>query len=221
MMRDELSAVAAPIVARIAAHPFWQGLRDGTLPPPSLWYFAEQDAHYVVPAYARALARTGAFAADDSHAALLCGAAHATFGSLPRLASELSKLADALGAAAAPSTIPGPAIHAHTSFMLAAATTSFPAGAGGLLPMTWFHLEISTDLKRRHRPGSRYASWIAQYCSGDGYEAYVEEYLNMIEEVGANCSASERSELAEQFLLGARYEWAFADTAWRRQAWAV
>ncbi len=222
MTRDELSTIAEPVLAKIKEHPFWQGLRNGTLPSAALWYFAEQDARYVVPTYARALARTAAIAEDDSHGALLCSAANATFGSVPRMAEELAKLAESLGKLpGAAASEPGPLIHAHTSFILAAPTTSFAAGIGGLLPMTWFHLKVSSDLKERHEPGSRYASWIDQYCPGGNYEEYVEAYLSMIDEVGGKCSAGERDQLARHFLLGARYEWTFADTAWHQQAWPI
>lgn len=218
MMRDELSAIAGPLLARVIEHPFWAGLRNGTLPPGLLWYFAEQDARYVVPTYARALARTAALADDDTHGALLCSAADATFGSMPRLSRELAKLAETIGRppASAASGQAAP-IHAHTSFMLAAPTMSFAAGIGALLPMTWFHLYVSKDLKQRHTPGSRYASWIDQYCPNDGYQGYVEAYLSMIDEVGELCSAGERDQLAEHFQHGAHYEWAFADAAWHQR----
>lgn len=217
MMRDELSAIAGPALAQVLEHPFWAGLRNGTLPSGPWWYFAEQDARYVVPAYARALARTAALADDDAHGALLCSAADATFGSVPAMSAELAKFAETSGRSALPAAR-GPAapIRAHTSFMLAAPMMSFAAGIGGLLPMTWFHLYVSRDLKKRYTPGSRYASWIDEYCPGDGYQNYVEAYLNMIDEVGALCSASERDQLAGHFQSGARYEWAFADAAWHQ-----
>ncbi|WP_207620966.1 TenA family protein [Streptosporangium minutum] len=222
-MREELSAIAGPILARIREHPFWAGLRDGTLPSASLWYFAEQDARHVVPTYARALARCGAVADHDAHGALLCSAASATFGSLSRLDSELTKLAEALGKPpGAAAVTPAPPIHAHTSFMLAAPAASFASGVGGLLPMTWFHLEVSDDLRERHEPGSRYAAWIDQYCPEGGfYREYVAAYLDLVDEVGGQCSAGERGRLVDHFLLGARYEFSFVDAAWQRKGWSV
>ncbi|MEV0232278.1 TenA family transcriptional regulator [Nonomuraea sp. NPDC050786] len=247
--RADLSAIARPLVAKVKEHPFWTGLRAGTLPPSSLWYFAEQDARYVVPTYARALARCAALAERDEHGTLLCSAASATFGSLPKLAAGLSELAAGLSELAAglsepaaglsepvaglsqpaaglpvagsDSTEARPVIHAYTSFMLAAPTISFAAGIAGLLPMSWFHLFVSEDLRERCAPGSRYASWVAQYPPGGDYAGYVNAYLAMIDEVGAHCSDLDRKRLVEQFLIGARFEWAFAEAAWRHQEWAV
>ncbi|GAA3083791.1 hypothetical protein GCM10010485_22340 [Streptosporangium carneum] len=239
-MREELSAAADPVLARIREHPFWDGLRNGTLPPVSLRYFAEHDVRHVVPAYARAMARCAALADHDAHGALLCSAASATFGSLPRLDSELAGLAETIGGTpgggetggGTPGVAgtggtgtgggpPGPAVHAYVSFMSAASCDSFVSGLGGLLPMTWFHLEVSGDLRRRHDPGSRYSGWIEQYCPWDGYPDYVEAYLNVVDEVGGRCSADERNRLVRHFLLAARHEWAFAEAAWQCQEWMV
>lgn len=226
MMRDVLSTMARPLLAGITEHPFWVGLRNGTLPASALWYFAEQDARYLVPTYARALARATAIADCDAHAAVLCAAANASFEAVPRMGRQLAVLSQELGKPAETATVTpagattvAPAdrtTHAHTCFMLAAAATSFAAGIGGLLPMSWFHLAVSGDL-REHGPGNRYAAWINQYCPGEGYQDYIEAYLTMIDEVGAQSSAGERDQLIGHFLLGADHERAFADAAWRHQ----
>ena len=221
-MRDELSAIAEPILAELIEHPFWAGLRNGSVPPESLWYFAEQDARHVVPTYARALASCAAIAGRDGHGALLATAAQGTFGSLERLDTELAKLADALGRPRPAGTVtPGPQVHAYTSFMRAAPAASFASGVGALLPMTSFHLTVSRDLKERCVPGSRYAGWIDQYVAYDGYDDYVAAYLTMVDEVALDCSAGERARLVERFRLAARHEWAFAESAWERQEWGV
>jgi thiaminase (transcriptional activator TenA) len=219
MMRDQLSVIAGPLLAKTMKHPFWDGLRNGTLRADSLWYFAEQDTHYVVPAYARALARAAAIADHDAQGAMLCAAASATFDAVTRMTGELTTLAKELGRQAenAAVTPVGRTPHRHASFMMAATTTSFAAGIGGLLPMSWFHLKVSSDLKERHKPGSRYVAWINRYCPGEGYREYVEAYLDMIDEVGEHCSAGDRDQLIKHFLLGARYELSFADAAWQRQ----
>lgn len=221
-MRGELSAIADSMVARITEHPFWDCLRRGTLPAASLWYFAEQDAHHVVPTYARALARCAALAGSDAHGTLLVSAASATFGSLTRVNDDLGELAAVSGQN--PDTVvpPGPEVHAYTSFMLAAPACSFATGIGGLLPMTWFHLLVSDDLRKRYDPGSRHAAWIERYLPvGDYLQGYVDAYLTMVDEVSAGYGAGERDLLVEGFRLGARHEWSFADSAYRCLSWPV
>lgn len=223
MMRDKLRAIASPVLDEIKEHPFWKGLHKGTLPADSLWYFAELDARYVVPTYARALARCAATADSDAHGSLLASAAHATFGSLPRLVSELEKLGVALGARPdVPAGVPGPAIQAYISFMRAASAMSFVSGIGGLLPMTWFHLQVCDYLREGLVPGSRYADWIHQYCPEDSYyREYVEAYLGIVDEVAGQCSADECDQLVAQFTTAAHHELAFVDAAWRCEAWVV
>ncbi|NEA57504.1 TenA family transcriptional regulator [Streptomyces sp. SID13666] len=220
MLRDELSAIAKPVLAAVLEHPFWDGLRKGTLPADSLWYFAEQDARYAVPAYARALARTAAIADQDAHSALMSGAASVTLDAVGRMDGELAALATELGRTVRTVAV-SPATHAHTCFMLAAPAVSFGAAFGGLLPMTWFHQAVSRDLRERCVPGSRYEAWIDQYCPESGFHDYVEAYLSMIDEFGEQCSPTDRATLAEHFLFGARHELAFADSAFRLQAWSV
>jgi len=225
-MRDELRELAAPLVDAVIAHPFWQGVREGTLPPDSLWYFAEQDARFAVPAYARALARAAAVADRHEDSAVLCGAASATLDAVARMDGELAELALELGRATppdAPSEAPrvSPATHAHTCFLLGAPASSFAAGLGGLLPMTWFHQRLSLDLRERTDPGSRYAAWIDRYIPESGFHDYVEAYLSMVDAFSVNCSANDRSALAAAFLHGAGHEWEFAESAWRLQHWDV
>jgi thiaminase/transcriptional activator TenA len=222
-MRDELGELAAPLVDAVLAHPFWAGVRDGTLPPESMWYFAEQDARFAVPAYARALARASAVADRHQDSAVLCGAASATLDAVLRMDGELAELAGELGRAAATAEDArvSPATHAHSCFLLGAPAASFAAGLGGLLPMTWFHQRVSLDLRARSAPDTRYAAWIDRYIPESGFHDYVEAYLSMVDAFSENCSANDRSALAEAFLHGAAHEWEFAESAWRLQRWDV
>lgn len=216
MLRDRLRASAEPLLAEVVAHPFWSGIRDGTLPAEKLWHFAEQDTHHTVPAYARALARTAALAERSEDGALLAGAAGATFESLTRMRRELARLADRFEDLE-PAPGIGQATLAHTSFMTAASTTSFAAGIGGLLPMTWFHQQVCLDLAERRTPGTRWSEWIDQYCPEDGFHGYVEAYLGLIDDFGRRATDADITVLADSFLHGARYELAFCEAAWQLQ----
>lgn len=220
MLRDELRETARPFLADAGDHPFWAGLRTGSLPPACLWYFAEQDTHYTVPAYARALTRAAAVAERDADSALLCSAASETFAAAARMAESLPALATELGAAPRRKAEIGPVTHAHTSFLLAAPATSFGAALGGLLPMTWFHQVISQDLVDRCVPGTRYEEWISYYRPGSAYEDFVEGFLTMVDEVGEQLAPAERAALDTHFLRGADYEMQFAESAWRLQSWS-
>lgn len=223
MLRDELHEIAAPMLETVKQHPFWSGMRDGTLPAAALWHYAEQDARYLLPSYARALARCAAFAGKDSHSALFAMAAGGSFEAATSMAEQLGKLAETLGEQrdlSTPAPI-DPLTHAHTSFLIACTTDSFLAGVGGLLPMSLFHLYVSADLKERRAPGSRYTSWIDDYYPGDAYRGYVDMYLGMVDELGEQACAAERARLRDSFITGARYEWTFAEASWRQPSWAL
>jgi thiaminase len=223
MLHDELYRIAEPMLEKVKAHPFWSGLREGTLPPTALLHYAEQDAWHLLPAYGRAMARCAANARSDRHAALLVAAANGSLDAATDMADRLGKLAEWLGHprpddSAAPVN---PYTHAHTSFMVSASTDSLGAGVVGLLPMSWFHRYVAADLTERHQPGSRYADWIADYDPGAEFHGFIDMYLSMVDELGAQASEAELARMKESFLLGARYEWMFAEGCLREAGWPL
>src|SRR5690606_14126036 len=116
----------------------------------------------------------------------------------------------------------GPLTHAHCCFFEAAAARSLHAAVGALLPMTWFNYQVSRNLVEHHFPGCRYAGWIAAYQPPEGYyEHVVRRYLDLVDELGTRCSQEQRRTLVEYWSIGLRYEWMFADSAWRRPEWPV
>jgi len=223
MLQDELYRIAEPMLEKVKAHPFWSGLRDGTLPPEVLLHYAEQDAWHLLPSYGRALARCASNADGDGHAPLLVSAANGSLEAAGHMADQLGKLAESLGRPR-PDGAPSPAnpnTHAQTSFMLAASADTTGVGAAALLPMTWFHRYVSADLMERHEPGSRYADWIADYYPGEEFLGFVGAYLSMVDELGASASETELARIREAFTHGARYEWMFAEGCWTQAAWAL
>jgi thiaminase/transcriptional activator TenA len=222
MLHEELLEAGGPVLAKVKDHPFWAGLRDGSLPGESLAHFVQQDTGYLLPAYARALARCAATAVDDGHTILFARSAASTLEARDRLRATYTELAPGLGLPALHEHAPvDPATHAHASFFTAASATSPHAGIGALLPMVWFNFHVSNDLVERAMPDSRYTPWIEAYHPGESYQHAVRAFLDAVDGVGERCSAGQREEIAEQFRLGVRYEWAFAESSLRRPAWPV
>ncbi|MER6666878.1 hypothetical protein ABT256_20210 [Amycolatopsis japonica] len=223
MLHDELLEMADPVLRKVLDHPFWAGLRDGSLPGEALTHFVQQDTGYLLPAYGRAMARCAAVAPDDAHSVLFARSVSGTMEAKDRLRAAFADLAPSLGIEPPAEQAPiDPLTHAHCSFFHAAAATSLPAGVGALMPMTWFNYNVSKDLAERHTPGSRYEPWIELYQPSDGYYRHVvRRYLDLADEIGDRCSGHERRTLIEQFSISVRYEWTFAESAWRRPAWPV
>jgi thiaminase (transcriptional activator TenA) len=222
VLHDELIEIAEPVLRKVIEHPFWSGLRDGTLPAEALTHFVQQDTGFLLPAYARALARCAAVAPEDSHAVLFGQSVFGTLTAKDRLRAAYVELAPKIGVKPPTEQTPiDPATHAHCSFFKAAAATSLAAGIGALLPMAWFNFNVSNDLSERHQPGSRYEPWIELYQPAEGYQFVVKKFLATADEIGEQCSPAEREQLVGHFSTSIRYEWAFAESAWRQPTWPV
>jgi thiaminase/transcriptional activator TenA len=216
MLHEELMEIREPVLRKVQEHPFWSGLRDGTLPGPALAYFVDQDTAGLLPGYARALARCAATAPDDQDTLLLGQSVVGTLTAKDRLRRAYAMLADGLSLPPlGGDTTLDPATRAHTSFLTAATATSFHAGLGALLPMVWFNAEVSNGLRDNATPGSRYVPWIEVYHPGDSYGYAVQAFVDMVDRAGATCSAGQRRALVEQFTISVRYEWAFAESCVR------
>lgn len=222
MLHDELVELAEPVLRKVVDHPFWAGLRDGTLPGEALAHFVQQDTGYLLPTYGRAMARCAATATDDSLSVFFARGAFGTMEAKDRLRVAFVELAPSIDVDPfVAQTAIDPLTHAHCSMFTAAAATSLPAAIGALLPMAWFNQNVSKDLVERVTPGSRYTKWIELYQPAEGYSHVVQRYLSAADAVGEHCSAQDRRVLVEQFTLSLRYEWTFAESAWQQPSWPI
>ncbi|MFC5723805.1 TenA family transcriptional regulator [Streptomyces gamaensis] len=214
MFSDELRASAAPVLRAVLDHPFWNGLRAGTLPGAALTRFVEQDTGHLLPCYGRAFAHCAATAGDTGTALLLSRCAAETVDSAARLREALAALAPRLGVPppAADGVAAHPVTRAQCSAVTAAAAASWAAGLGALLPFMVFHLEVCTDLGAHCAPGSRYRPWVEVHRPGEPVRAAVRAVLAAVDAyaAGAGAGAARRAEVGEWYLRGARYEFAFA-----------
>ncbi|SFP83834.1 TenA family protein [Amycolatopsis rubida] len=209
MLAEELRRIAGPALRELTGHPFWSGLKDGSLPGAALERFVQQDTSHLLPAFARILLRCAAMTRDDGHALLLAHAATATIEARDRLRREFTALAPGFGIPLPSTTAPvRRSTREQCDFYAAAAARSLAAGIGAVLPMVWFNLPLSDDLRDRQAPGGCYGGWIAAYHPGDGFRAVVPAFLDLAEQVG------EQRAVVENFAVGVRYELAFAEAAW-------
>ncbi len=176
---------AAPVYDAILAHPFLQGLTDGTLPPATFEYYLVQDAHYL-RGYARALALVGAHAHDAADVALFTQhAADAITVERELHASLLSELAVAAHADAVLNIEAGPATTAYIDHLLATcATGSFSDGLATVLPCYWIYAQVGQRLLARSSPDPLYARWISTHA-GPAFADTVGAVLDVLaHEVG-------------------------------------
>ena len=210
---------AQPVYDAIIAHPFLEGLADGTLPAEAFEYYLLQDAHYL-RGYARALAQVAAHAHDETDVALF--AQHAA----DAIAVERhlhTSLLDELGVDSdrTAHTEPGPATTAYVDHLISTcATGSFADGLAAVLPCYWIYARVGERLLARSSPNPRYARWISTY-GGPAFAATVGAVLDVVDRADASGPRNVAEPRGRQhiYTAGARYEWLFWDAAWTRRTW--
>ncbi|MEV7603688.1 TenA family transcriptional regulator [Kitasatospora sp. NPDC089797] len=220
-LREELGGLVTDGARRMCEHPYYTGLRDGTLPGAALLHFTLQDSCHLLPGYGRAQARCSALARNGRQAATLSRMATGALEDCAVRLDGLGSTAERLGLALPPDGPPpiAPTTLGYVSFLAAAGSTSLAAGLGAVLPSAWLYMLVTDDLLARRDPASRYAPEIEKAHPGEFFRGMLDEFLDLAEEVAADSSPAERRELVRNAGHAVRYEWAFVDAAWRREAW--
>lgn len=205
--------------AEIRAHPFLNGLKDGTLDHRSFVFYVVQDAHYLRE-YARALAVCGARAGDVAAIQMFCE--HAAGAIAVERELHESFFADfGLSEDAVAATPMAPTNVAYTSYLLSAAYGgSYAEAVGAVLPCYWIYAEVGRELLAAGAPDPRYQRWIDTY-GGDEFAEVVAQVLDAADALGPTLSPADRAAAAARFATTSRYEWMFWDMGLRRETWPV
>lgn len=204
-------AATTQIRAAIDTHPFLKCLRDGSLPVSTFRDYLTQDAHYLL-AYSRALAMCAAQATHTDEISFWASSARDAI-----IVERTLHEGRVLDLDAAP---PSPTCTAYTSFLLSTAVRgSYPVLAAALLPCFWIYEDVGRRLKDSvDLPGHPYADWISTY--GDPQFALaVERVKQIVDQLASTSAEAVRAEMHGAFLMAARYEWMFWDSAWRSETW--
>ncbi|MCX7624083.1 MAG: thiaminase II [Thermomicrobium sp.] len=216
---DELWRSIEPIFSAILAHPFVQGLTDGTLPEETFRFYVVQDALYLQD-YARTLALAAAKAPRAAWCELF--AEHAKVALVVERALHDSFFREwGLAPEDVAATPYAPANLAYTSYLLRVAyERPFEEVLGAVLPCYWIYWEVGKHLERTGSPNPLYRRWIDTYASEE-YAQVVRAVIDVTEEATADLPESRRALVRQHFVTTSRYEWLFWDSAWRREAWPV
>jgi thiaminase (transcriptional activator TenA) len=192
-LAERLWVDSRPTAAACHAHPFVQGLADGTLPRPAFAVYVAQDAFFLRGfrrAYALALAKT----TDDGLAERLHGFLGGVFTELRLHAQYAAEWGIDLAAVR-----PLPATRAYTDFLLA---TAWQADVGETLaamaPCMRLYAFLGAELSDRRDQAGEYADWIATYASP--------EFQQLADDVDAALNAAG----GEEGALRAAYRYAMA-----------
>ena len=200
------------------AHPFVQGIADGTLPLEKFKYYMMQDAYYLKH-YTKLLAMLAAKATEDDDVAYFLQTANfireaelelhrTTFQQLQVTAEELAQFE------------PAPAAYNYVSHMYQAFFTGTLAEAyAAILPCPWLYQEIGAAIRHANPQQPLYADWIALYGSEE-MEQTIEKQKAMMDRF-ASMPGNDEQTLLAHFKRSCYYEWQFWEMAWTFENWQV
>jgi thiaminase (transcriptional activator TenA) len=214
VLSERLRAAADPIFRAQLEHPFVQGIGDGTLDPDRFRHYLKQDYLFLIE-YARTLALACARAPRLELMERFAELTRATLFTEMDLhrsyALQWQIAADELEREAM-----SPTTRAYTDFLVrTAAVGDYAELLAALLPCMWGYSEIGRALAARQPPATQpFAAWIETYAADDFAELarWCRDALDTV----ATTTAEDR--LREPFLLSSRYELAFWEMAWHKEA---
>jgi thiaminase len=208
---DRLVEANRALWAAMAAHPFVVGLADGSLPDAAWHAWIQQDRVFVL----------------EERQVLAALRAHGPPAGLDRLLSGLDggllAEADAFASAAAARGIPveaapWPLCLGYTSYLLRCAHDGVLEGVTALYAAERAYLDTWTAVAAASPPGSPYRGWIENWTS-DAFRAFVADLGHELDELAGTPPHAMAGRLAAVFANTARFELAFWEMCWTRQAW--
>ncbi len=215
---DDLRQLAAPIWEAQLAHPFVQGIGDGTLAVETFGFWLRQDYLFLID-YARVLGYAAARAPDletmRGFAAVMHETLHVEMDLHRSYVSEFGiTVADLEAEEMLPTT------RAYADFLLrTAATADFAEVVAAVLPCMWGYSELGRTLASQGLPAEdRYARWITMYAD-DAFATLAEWCRAALDAAAERLSPAARRRVDAAFITSRRYELAFWDMAWRGERW--
>ncbi|EIT85742.1 TenA family transcriptional regulator [Fictibacillus macauensis ZFHKF-1] len=218
---ERLRQSADDVWEAIFAHPFVQGIKDGTLPMERFMYYMKQDYVYLIE-YAKLFA-IGAVKANDLttmgwFASHLDGTLNREMDLHRQYCAEIGVSREELEKEqAAPSNL------AYTHYMLSAAQQGSIADVMAcLLPCAWSYYEIGMRLKEAvgDLEGHPYRAWIEMYSS-EGFDVMVEESLQFMNAFADGKNEEELQRLENHFIITSKFEFMFWDMSYYGHEWPV
>ncbi|TXC91605.1 thiaminase II [Metabacillus litoralis] len=208
-----------PIWQKNHAHPFVQGMGDGSLDKNKFRFYMIQDYLYLIE-YAKVFA-LGAVKATDlktmgKFATLLDSTLNEEMELHRQYAKKFSVTLEELEAAK-----PSPTTLAYTHYMLHVSQNGTLAElVAALLPCMWSYWEIGKDLNSREGASEHefYGEWISMYASEE-FGQLATWCIDLMDELTGGKPEVELEKLEEIFLNTTRFEYMFWDMAFNEKMW--
>lgn len=210
-----------PVWQSYLAHPFVQGIGDGTLDKAKFIHYMKQDYIYLIE-YSRLFA-IGASKAHDLSTMMLFGELlHGTLSFEMDLHRQYAAKFD-ITAEELEATEPSATMLSYTSYMLSQASLGGVENTiAAVLACAWSYNYIGKALAEK--PGATehefYGDWVKTYSSPE-FTALVEKCINLIDKIGETASEESKQALEEIVVRTSYYEYMFWDMAENISMWDV
>lgn len=218
---ETLGRKARPIWRKIFAHPFVQGIGDGTLPLKKFRFYLGQDYIFLIE-YCRILALGVAKAQDLPTMGKFAELLHATFHTEMALHRSYAKkfgiTEEELAKAEA-----SPTTYAYTRYLLHVASSGTMAElAAALLPCQWGYAEIGRRLAKKGEPKRQplYGDWIKTYASPE-FTALASWLKGLTDRLAEDAGSATLQRMEGYYLTSSRYEYLFWEMCSRMEGWPV
>jgi thiaminase (transcriptional activator TenA) len=214
----DLYDAAKPIWDAQLAHPFVQGIADGSLDEGVFQRWVIQDYAYLreyARIFAWAVAKARRLESMGWYAKVLDLTLNTEMELHRRYAARFGVTVEELEAAEM-----WPTTRAYTDFLVRTAADGDMAELlAALLPCAWGYVHIGQAMAARGLPADqRYRDWIEQYASDEFAEAAA--WLRQeLERAADGATGAKQARLRELFLLSSRYELRFWDMCWEGESW--
>ena len=216
-----LRAKAETIWEKEYAHPFVQGIGDGTLAPERFRFYLRQDYVFLIE-YCRVFALAAAKARDlktvTMFGKLLSDTATVEMQLHRDYCAQFGIAADDLER-----TAPTPVTHGYTRHLLTAAYGGSIADiVAATLPCQLGYAEIATRLKSEGKTGggTLYSNWVDMYAS-PGFVESAETVSRLLDDLTIGLTERDGAPLADLFLTSSRYEYLFWEMSWNQSTWPI
>ena len=208
-----------PIWRKNHAHPFVQGIGDGTLDQEKFRFFMIQDYLYLID-YAKLFAlgvmKAGDLETMGTFAKLLDSTLNEEMSLHRQYAKKFGVSEDEFEQAK-----PSPTTLAYSHYMLHVGQNGTLADlVAAILPCMWSYSEIGKELNQI--PGASehefYGEWIQMYSSKE-FEELAKWCIDLLDELTEGKPESELAKLEEIFLNTTRFEYMFWDMSFNQAMW--
>lgn len=205
-----------PVYDRILELPFIKELINGTLSKETFIFYIQQDALYLSD-YGKVLTGIASKLDDPRH-----------IEAFIHFASDSLKVEKALHRSFiqeltnSGSIGPSPSCLLYTSFLQKQlANAPIEVALAAVLPCFWIYKEVGDYiLENQTKDKNPYQSWIDTY-GGEDFERSVLSAIAICDEIAEQCTEDRQQSMTEAFIISAKLEWIFWDSAYRQEQWPV